>query len=659
MGVPWIVATIRKAVAHDHCVDAQLLHAYGRAFATDDDPTLRVGQALVVNAQAIRHWLLGYVVSAAAVGAAFGLRIVLEPLTGIGAPWVMFFTAVVVATLFGGRGPGIFATLLAAPLAAAYFVVPAGHTLSQAIVQAVLFTIDGLILVYLGTLITRGRELARAAAAINARNEERLRLANEAAHIGAYDIDLIRHSTIGTPELRAILGVSDDAQFTDPELSFVHPEDRAMVRANYDRSLDPTGDGRVQLETRIARPDGELRWLYWAGRTYFDDRPQGRIAVRQVGVAVDITERKRAEAELHEAARKKDEFLAVLSHELRNPLAAIRSGVLVLERASGTEAAERAHRIIDRQVAQLTRLVDDLLDVTRISRGKLVLQRTELELGQLVKRTVDDQRAPVEARGLTLELHPTHEPLWLAGDAARLVQVIDNLLHNAAKFTPHGGRIDISLSREQGDAVMRVRDTGAGIAASDAPRMFEAFVQLESTIHRRNGGLGLGLALVKGIVELHGGTVTVASEGVGHGSEFTVRLRLGPTPELTAEPRTQDTSHTLRVLVIDDNEDVADTLADVLRVLGHEVRVANDGISGIAVARTFHPDVVICDIGLPGMDGYEVARRMRADEALSGVMLVALSGYGQPEDCKRAADAGFARHVTKPVTIDVLQRALG
>ncbi|MBS1119037.1 MAG: sensor hybrid histidine kinase [Deltaproteobacteria bacterium] len=602
---------------------------------------------------------MAYLVAVLAVASALGIRMLLEPVTGVGAPWVVFFTAVVVASLFGGRGPGICATLLSAPLAAYFFVLPDRHTPSEAVAQAVLFTVDGLILVYLTALISRGRKQAEASAAEHARSEERLRLANEAAQIGSYDYDVRTKLTVASPELYAVLGLPPGASLREHGMRIVHADDRPAIWAGYERSLDPSGEGHVRLEARIVRPDGTNRWLSWVGRTYFEHTTTGRIPVRQVGVAVDVTERRQAEAELRELNRNKDEFLAMLSHELRNPLAAIRSGVDVLDRApAGGQAAQRAHRVIDRQVDQLTRLVDDLLDVTRIARGKLELQRERIELGDLVRRMIDDQRTLVEARRIELGLHAPSEPLWLDGDATRLGQVVGNLLHNAAKFTPEGGRIDVSLGREQDEVVLRVRDTGAGIPAEEISRVFEPFVQLGTTISRADGGLGLGLAMVKGTVELHGGSAVAASAGPGQGAEFTIRLPLAGAAERTVGATAPELSPHRRVLVIEDNRDVAESLQDVLQLMGHDVRVAFDGSSGIAAAVEFHPDVVLCDIGLPGMDGYEVARQLRADDALSGALLVALSGYGQPEDRKRAADAGFARHVVKPPTLEVLRSAL-
>jgi signal transduction histidine kinase len=606
----------------------------------------------------MRTAIARYAVASGAVAGALGLRMLVEPLTGIGAPWVVFFSAVVVASLYGGIGPGLYATALSGPIAAYFFVLPAGHTLSQAVAQALLFIADGAVLVYLSSLITRGRRLAEASAEAHARSEERLRLANEAARIGSYDLDVRSGTLVGSPELHELLDVEAGGTLRERASRAIHADDVTMAVAAYEHSLEPMGTGRVQLEVRVLRSDGSTRWLSWVGRTHFETGPGGRMPIRQVGAVVDITERRHAEAKLREEDRKKDEFLAMLSHELRNPLAAIRSSVHVLDRAQpGSAPARRAHGIIDRQAGQLTRLVDDLLDVTRIARGKLRLQREPVELGEIVRRTVDDLRTEAEARGNALELVPAAEPLWVDGDAARLAQIVGNLLHNAAKFT-QGGRIEVSLGRDRGDVMLRVRDTGAGIRAEDLPRVFGPFVQLDSAIAGANGGLGLGLALVKGIVDLHGGSVVAASAGPGLGSEFCIRLPRVNAPDSPDATAGLETAPGRRVLVIEDNPDVAEALMDMLRFMGHDVQVAPDGATGIVAASKFHPDVVLCDIGLPGMSGYEVAQRMRADAALRGATLVALTGYGRPEDRRRAAEAGFARHVVKPATFEVLERAL-
>jgi PAS domain S-box-containing protein len=366
------------------------------------------------------------------------------------------------------------------------------------------------------------------------------------------------------------------------------------------------------------------------------------------------------EARLREADRRKNEFLGVLSHELRNPLAPILNSAAILNREEvEPEQARRARAVIERQAHHLARLVDDLLDVTRISRGKIVLERTVLDARDLLRRTVEDHRGIFEQHGLELSLDIPAAPVWLEADATRLSQVVGNLLQNAAKFTPRGGRAAVCVRAADGRATIRVRDDGAGIAPELLDRVFEPFTQGERTLARTKGGLGLGLALVKGLVELHGGAVAARSDGPGAGAELVVSLPLAAAP--AARDGVDEAlagAAPLTVLVVDDNLDAAQSLADVLALGGHRVHVAGDGASGVALARATLPDLVLCDIGLPDVDGYEVARTLRADASLRATRLVAVSGYAQPEDRARALAAGFEAHLAKPVALDRLAELL-
>ena len=372
-----------------------------------------------------------------------------------------------------------------------------------------------------------------------------------------------------------------------------------------------------------------------------------------------ITRRKRAEEALVQEARNKDRFLAVLSHELRNPLAPIRNSLFVLERADpGGGRAREAQAVIGRQVTHLTRIVEDLLDVTRIAQGKIRIEAEPLELDDVARRTIEDHRLTFAESGVVLESHLPAKPLWVSGDATRLAQVLGNILGNAVKFTPRGGTVAVRLTREGGEAVLSVRDTGVGIDPEMQGRLFEPFMQAPQTIDRTLGGLGLGLAMVKELVELHGGEVAVASVGQGHGSTFTVRLPLGAAPVQAVAAPVASEMRRHRILVIDDSVNTADSLRDVLAEEGQEVRVANDGSKGITLAREFRPQIVICDVGLPGMDGYAVARAFRADPSLKGSYLIALSGYARAEDRQRARDAGFDRHLAKPTSLESLEQIL-
>jgi PAS domain S-box-containing protein len=379
-------------------------------------------------------------------------------------------------------------------------------------------------------------------------------------------------------------------------------------------------------------------------------------------------ERLRAEAEaalrereqaLREADRHKDEFLSMLSHELRNPLAPIRNAVHVLRLAEpGSEPADRARAVIERQAEHMARLVDDLLDVTRIARGKVQLRRSRVDLREVALEVVEDFRALLDERGIALRVEVAAAPLWADADRTRITQVVGNLLHNASKFTGKGDEVVLELEGREGGAELRIRDTGAGIEPALLPRVFEAFVQGERTLARSEGGLGLGLALVKGIVELHGGSVRADSAGAGRGAAFTVRLPLAAGAGDVRAPEPPRAAVARRVLVVDDNVDSAESLSDLLRILGHTVEVAYDGPTALELAEAHPPDVVVCDIGLPGMSGYDVARALRRLPAPSAPRLVALSGYAQGEDRQRAHDAGFDAHLAKPVDLPDLLAAV-
>jgi two-component system CheB/CheR fusion protein len=365
-----------------------------------------------------------------------------------------------------------------------------------------------------------------------------------------------------------------------------------------------------------------------------------------------------AHSDLRDSSQRKDEFLAVLSHEIRNPLAPIRSSLFILGRAQpGSDQARRALAVIDRQVVHLTRLIDDLLDVTRIERGKILLRRERVELGDLVRRTMEDHRSSFESGGVHLEGRFEPGLFWIYADAARLVQVVSNLLGNAEKFTPRGGSVVVSLNRDGVKVVLSVCDTGLGIHPEMMRHMFEPFVQSPQTVDRARGGLGLGLAMVKGLVELHGGTVDAMSAGLGSGAELKVSLPLAAEP--APGPAVRSRAEKNRILVIEDNTDSANSLVEALQLLGHEVCAAYSGLLGIELARSFQPEIVICDIGLPEMDGYQVARALRSERGLAGAYLIALSGYAQPEDLQRATEAGFNQHVAKPVGLDELERVIG
>ena len=360
---------------------------------------------------------------------------------------------------------------------------------------------------------------------------------------------------------------------------------------------------------------------------------------------------RRAEA-MREADQRKDEFLATLAHELRNPLAPLRNAVEILRMARNDPAmSQKALDMMDRQLRQMVRLVDDLLDVSRITTGKLGLRKSVLDLRSVVRDALETARPFVESRRHALDVDVPQEAVPVEGDATRLSQVISNLVHNAAKYTDPGGRVRVSLAREGREAVIRVRDTGIGLAGPALQTIFDMFVQVDHSLERAQAGLGVGLTLAKRLVTLHGGTITAQSEGAGRGSEFTVRLPLtdGAPVAAQASADTPMQPQKRRILLADDNIDFAQSLAAVLSSLGHDVRVAHDGAEALAMAALFTPDIAFLDIGMPKVHGYEVARRLREQPETADCVLVAVTGWGQEDDKRRARDAGFDRHLTKPV----------
>jgi PAS domain S-box-containing protein len=440
-----------------------------------------------------------------------------------------------------------------------------------------------------------------------------------------------------------------------------HPDHVERVRQKLERCL---ARGEPWEDTFPLRgKDGAYRWFLSRALPIRDD---GGQVVRWFGTNTDVTERVLLEQSLKETDRRKDEFLAMLAHELRNPLAPIRNAAQILGMVGPPQApVQQAREIIERQVAHLARLVDDLLDVSRITRGKINLEWAPVDLAQVVANAVEGSRPLIDARRHELHVSLPTEPVLVEGDSTRLTQVVLNLLNNSAKYTPEGGDIGLTLRREDGDAVISVRDNGVGIAPDLLPRVFDLFIQAERTLDRSQGGLGIGLTMVQRLIELHGGTVRAHSDGVGRGSEFVVRLAAMPCPlagaGVVADGRAagETSAHSRRrILVVDDNRDSAESLAVLLRLLGNDVRTALDTPVALTVAEDYQPHVVLLDIGLPGLDGHAAARRLRAIPALGATVLVALTGYGSPADRRRSEESGFYAHLVKPVAFAALRELL-
>ena len=474
---------------------------------------------------------------------------------------------------------------------------------------------------------------------------------------------------LGNEQFEKIFGTNFSPDRAAGEAGFraFHPDGRPLVQEDWPlaRALAAGADVR-DVEIAIERQDGR-RSVIVASATPLRDAG-GRI-VAAVGTFFEVTEQRamarelaRTVAELREGDRRKDEFIAMLAHELRNPLVPIANAVRVLQLPEvGRGTLRESLAMIERQLGHMVRLVDDLLDVSRISRGKIEIRKDRFDIAAMTAEVIADFRGEIERHGLALETSLPDAPIWIDGDRVRLAEVVTNLVQNAIKFTEKGGWIRIALAAEGDRARLCVRDSGIGIDPAMLPRVFEPFSQADRSIARTRGGLGLGLALVRGLVSAHGGEVQAASEGLGHGAEFILHLPAAARRELDARSRTARTGPApdRRVLVIEDNGPVADGMRFLLEHLGHHVRVSADGASGLVALREFLPEIVLCDIGLPGeIDGYALARAVRADPAVAGTCLIALTGYGQTADREQAREAGFDLHLTKPVDPKRLEEIL-
>jgi len=484
---------------------------------------------------------------------------------------------------------------------------------------------------------------------------ERLRLALQAANLGTWEHVPSTHATFWDARSKAIFGFGEREELTFEDYAgAIHPDDSDRVFAGISKAMDPRGPGECSLEYRIRRR-GEVayRWVEAHGYCTFD----GDVAVRINGTLLDITERRQAEEAIREAAQRKDEFLALLGHELRNPLAPIQTALDVMKMRY-PQVAVREREVIGRQLKHMLRLVDDLLDLARVTHGTVQLKREALNLAMVVQRAVETASPLYEAKRLRLKVF-VDAALAVEGGAIRFCQVVTNLLTNAAKFTAEGGNVTIEAQPDGEHVALRITDTGVGIAGDQLERIFEPFVQgpRDAGAH---GGLGLGLALVKDLMVLHGGTVNAFSAGLGQGSQFVLRLPLlrEGRPALPEPSVQRQNSVGMRVLLVDDNEDVTEMMAVVLQLGGHDVRVAHDAMQALALAREFRPQVAVLDLGLPVMDGYELAGQLQATLGGEAPRLIAVTGYGQSEDLERTRRAGFARHLVKPVDFEELEAAL-
>jgi len=502
------------------------------------------------------------------------------------------------------------------------------------------------------------RELIEAQEALYEANQ-RLQVALEAGQLGTWNWDAATDQlTLGQRAARAV-GLPADVAFTRAQVrERVPPEDAERASKAMDRALAERTDYRA--EYRVNLPDGRQIWVAASGRgTYADD---GTV-LGMTGVMQDITEKKREEEALREADARKDEFLATLAHELRNPLAPLRSSLEILRKEGiSQEAREAARLVMLRQVNQMVALIDDLIDISRISTGRIDLHMAPVTLSEVVEGALEISRPLIDARGHAFSLELPESPIHLGADKTRIAQILSNLLNNAAKYSGQNGRISLSAELEGGSVVVTVRDSGIGIAPEMLSRVFEMFVQVDNRLERAEGGLGVGLTLARRLAELHGGTLEAHSGGLGRGSEFMLRLKTIPASRDGALPAPHGASALQpgrrRILVVDDNVDHAESLAILLRLEGHEVHTAYDGLRGLDAFSAARPDIVLLDIGMPGLNGYETARRIRERDDAGRTKLVAISGWGQLRDRKLSESAGFDHHLVKPVEPAELQRLM-
>jgi PAS domain S-box-containing protein len=493
-------------------------------------------------------------------------------------------------------------------------------------------------------------------------SKARLEFTLAAAHVGDWEIDVAsgecRHSDLFDRcfgHAAPVQGWNLDAMFAR-----LHPDERERVRRLVTRAFATRDD--LVFEARVIWPDGSEHWIDVHGSAYLSARASEREAprLRFLGIIADVTLRKLTEATLRDADLRKDEFLATLAHELRNPLAPIRNAVQIMQLSHDESLHDHARQIIERQLKQMVHLVDDLLDVSRISQGKVELRLEQVDVAAAVLDAIETSRPLIDAgrHHLTTRLAPPRA-LVVDADGTRLTQIVANLLNNAAKYTPEGGHIQVLAERDDDEAVITVQDSGIGLTPDMLPRVFDMFAQVDRSMERAQGGLGIGLALVKRLVEMHGGSVAATSDGPDLGCRFVVRLPLLPHParaprrdgghELTAHE-----TDGLRVLVVDDNVDSAESLSQVMRILGYAVAVAHDGAEAVELAASWRPAVVLMDIGMPRMSGLEAARAIRERAGGDRPWLIALSGWGQAEDRRKSSEAGFDHHFVKPVDVESL-----
>ncbi|MGH8497046.1 MAG: hybrid sensor histidine kinase/response regulator [Gammaproteobacteria bacterium] len=607
----------------------------------------------------LREYGPAYIVATAVTLAVLLLRLELWTWLG-GSVLLPFILPVLVAAWYGGLRPGLLATALSV-LAADYFLLE--PTYSLAIAQAsdqvwtALFALIGIAISGISEAKRKARRQHNQSEEIAASARAQLQLVADSVPALISYVDTDFRYVLNNEAYREWFG------FAPGELKGLQVRDVVgeaswqVIRPHAETALSGQF---VEYEMEVKLPRGGKRWAYVTNTP--DIAPDGRVR-GYVAHVTDITARKQTEETLREADRRKNDFLATLAHELRNPLAPLRNGLQLLKlTGNDPEQVEQTRGMMERQLEQMVRLIDDLLDVSRITRDRLELRKDQVRLDEVIRSAVEGCRSFIEDCGHELSVTLPPEPVYLHADPVRLAQVIFNLLSNATKYMNPGGLVRLAAEQRGADVVISVKDTGIGIKPEHLPHIFGMFAQVDVALERSQGGLGIGLSLARGLIEMHGGSIEARSEGPGRGSEFVIRL---PTiaGQAREEAQPDDSAAAAgparrRILVVDDYRDSAETLSAMLGLMGHDTRTARDGVEAVEAAADFQPDVVLLDIGLPNLNGYEAARRIRKQPGGKQIVLVAVTGWGQNEDKRLADEAGFDIHLTKPVSPETLRSLL-
>ena len=499
-------------------------------------------------------------------------------------------------------------------------------------------------------------------------SEEQLRLALDAAELGTWHVNPATRATKTDARYKTIFGTTEEWTDYHQAYAVIHADDLSAVKSAVEAATRPSDPEPYAIEYRIVHADGSVRWIFAKGRATFEGNGPSRRAISFDGTVADVThnklnqlERERLVSVLRDADQRKDEFLATLAHELRNPLASLSFGLNILQKSFDTQVTEQVQAMMQRQIEQTVHLIDDLLDVSRISRGQIDLRLEQIDLVTSIRQAIEACQSSVSLAEHTLSLKLPPGPIFVNADLTRMTQVFSNLLNNAAKFTDRGGQIHMTVGRTGSFVDVAIKDNGIGIPAHMLSNIFDMFTQVESTNERMKAGLGIGLSITKNLVEMHGGYVEVSSAGHNMGSEFIVRLPICATTSANEHAQLRQPSSfvkSLRILVVDDNANAAESLSLLLEASGNEIMTSYDGLEAIKAAEMFDPHVILLDIGLPKLNGYEVSRHIRQQDWGKKIIIIALTGYGQNADKSRSILAGFDHHLVKPISFSALEKLL-